>query len=90
MIATANDPLALDSAVLKRPGRFDRVVHFPNPSSQLRRDYFIKMHSESITRGWPLQSQNLMGCPSPNFARPTFWLDNSHSWAEATFPPRDC
>jgi SpoVK/Ycf46/Vps4 family AAA+-type ATPase len=46
VIATANDPLALDPAVLKRPGRFDRVIHFPSPSERLRRDYFRKMHPD--------------------------------------------
>jgi hypothetical protein len=44
VIATANEPSVLDPAILKRPGRFDRVVHFPNPSAPLRRDYFLKMH----------------------------------------------
>jgi ATP-dependent 26S proteasome regulatory subunit len=42
-IATANDPLALDNAILKRPGRFDRVALFANPTPQLRQQYFAKM-----------------------------------------------
>jgi SpoVK/Ycf46/Vps4 family AAA+-type ATPase len=42
-IATANDPLALDPAILKRPGRFDRVVLFANPQAELRHRYFAKM-----------------------------------------------
>jgi ATP-dependent 26S proteasome regulatory subunit len=29
VVATANDPTCLDPAILKRPGRFDRVVQFP-------------------------------------------------------------
>jgi ATP-dependent 26S proteasome regulatory subunit len=45
-VATANEPTILDPAVLKRPGRFDRVVHFPNPSSVLRREYFVRMHNQ--------------------------------------------
>lgn len=44
-VATANEPTILDPAVLRRPGRFDRVVHFPNPSSALRREYFVQMHN---------------------------------------------
>ena len=44
-IATANDPSALDAAILKRPGRFDRVINFPNPSALLRREYFCRMHA---------------------------------------------
>jgi hypothetical protein len=40
VVATANEPAILDPAILRRPGRFDRVVHFPNPSSDLRREYF--------------------------------------------------
>jgi SpoVK/Ycf46/Vps4 family AAA+-type ATPase len=40
-VATANEPTALDPAILRRPGRFDRVVCFANPSSELRRRYFV-------------------------------------------------
>jgi len=51
VIATANEPSVLDPAILKRPGRFDRVVHFPNPCAQLRRDYFLKMHPRLDRQG---------------------------------------
>jgi hypothetical protein len=40
VVATSNEPVLLDPAILKRPGRFDRVVHFPPPSQQLRTSYF--------------------------------------------------
>jgi hypothetical protein len=43
-LATANDPSALDSAILKRPGRFDRVVLFSDPTAELRHRYFVQMH----------------------------------------------
>lgn len=43
-IATANDPTALDPAILRRPGRFDRVILFGDPTAELRRQYFIQMH----------------------------------------------
>lgn len=43
VIATGNDPAVLDPAILRRPGRFDRVVHFPNPTAELRARYFTKM-----------------------------------------------
>jgi ATP-dependent 26S proteasome regulatory subunit len=33
----------LDPAILRRPGRFDRVVHFPNPSPELRQEYFRRI-----------------------------------------------
>jgi ATPase family associated with various cellular activities (AAA) len=39
VVATANDPSALDPAILRRPGRFDRVVAFPAPTSELRKRY---------------------------------------------------
>src|SRR5271163_2121110 len=45
MVATANDPIALDPAILRRPGRFDRVVEFPAPDGGLRADYFRKFVS---------------------------------------------
>jgi ATP-dependent 26S proteasome regulatory subunit len=47
-VATANEPTILDPAILRRPGRFDRVVHFPNPSAVLRREYFCRMHEQFL------------------------------------------
>ncbi len=53
-IATANDPSLLDPAILRRPGRFDRVVHFSAPDAELRREYLARMHpqltEESLAR----------------------------------------
>jgi hypothetical protein len=46
VVATANDPAALDPAILRRPGRFDRVVCFPNPNADLRQKYFQTMNPE--------------------------------------------
>jgi SpoVK/Ycf46/Vps4 family AAA+-type ATPase len=43
VVATANDPLCLDPAILKRPGRFDRVVQFRNPDAHLRREYYRRL-----------------------------------------------
>ncbi len=43
VVATANDPTCLDPAILKRPGRFDRVVHFRNPDAHLRREYYQRL-----------------------------------------------
>ncbi len=45
VIATANEPTALDPAILRRPGRFDRLIHFPNPDDLLRLEYFRRMNS---------------------------------------------
>ncbi len=42
VVATANNPTALDPAILGRPGRFDRIVEFPVPDSQLRSTYVRK------------------------------------------------
>ena len=41
VVATANEPSLLDPAILRRPGRFDRVVSFPNPNRQLRKSFFL-------------------------------------------------
>jgi hypothetical protein len=46
VVATANQPSLLDPAILRRPGRFDRVVNFPNPSATLRDAYFRHMNSD--------------------------------------------
>jgi len=43
IVATANDPERLDPAILNRPGRFDRVVEFRNPSAEVRAGYFQKI-----------------------------------------------
>jgi ATP-dependent 26S proteasome regulatory subunit len=44
VVATANEPTILDPAILRRPGRFDRVIHFPNPSAELRRRYLQRLN----------------------------------------------
>jgi hypothetical protein len=44
VVATANDPTVLDSAILRRPGRFDRVVALPAPDRELRLRYFSKFN----------------------------------------------
>jgi AAA+ superfamily predicted ATPase len=43
VVATANAPTCLDAAILKRPGRFDRVVQFRNPNADLRREYYQRL-----------------------------------------------
>jgi hypothetical protein len=43
VVATANHPEHLDEAILRRPGRFDRVVHFPLPDAALRERYLTKL-----------------------------------------------
>lgn len=42
VVATANNPTALDPAILGRPGRFDRIVEFPVPDCRLRSTYLRK------------------------------------------------
>ncbi len=44
VVATANDPTCLDPAILKRPGRFDRVVQLRNPDADLRREYYGRLN----------------------------------------------
>ena len=44
-IATANEPSLLDPAILRRPGRFDRVILFGPPSPELRQEYLEKIHA---------------------------------------------
>jgi hypothetical protein len=41
--ATANHPERLDPAILRRPGRFDRVVPFQPPKAELRRGYLLML-----------------------------------------------
>ena len=46
IVATANEPTLLDPAILRRPGRFDRVVHFANPTTELRLRYLLRFNAE--------------------------------------------
>jgi len=46
VVATANEPTALDPAILRRPGRFDRVVLFPNPTAELRLLYLRRLNGQ--------------------------------------------
>jgi SpoVK/Ycf46/Vps4 family AAA+-type ATPase len=46
--ATANDSTILDPAILRRPGRFGRVVNFPNPSGELRYQYLRRLNPRLI------------------------------------------
>jgi SpoVK/Ycf46/Vps4 family AAA+-type ATPase len=43
-VATANNPDCLDPVIVKRPGRFDRVVRFRNPDANLRRQYYLRLN----------------------------------------------
>jgi hypothetical protein len=46
--ATANHPEQLDPAILRRPGRFDRVVLCPTPKPELRNEYLQKLAGNSL------------------------------------------
>lgn len=50
IIATANHPEKLDPAILRRPGRFDRVVPFQPPNIDLRRQYFSMLTDSCLDR----------------------------------------
>lgn len=45
VVATANNPEILDPAIRRRPGRFDAVVLFDNPTREFRMKYLEKMFS---------------------------------------------
>jgi ATP-dependent 26S proteasome regulatory subunit len=48
VVATANDPTTLDPAILKRPGRFDRVAAFRSPSFDLRAAYLRRLTQKAL------------------------------------------
>jgi ATP-dependent 26S proteasome regulatory subunit len=48
VVATANDPGALDEAILRRPGRFDRAVPFRAPSEDLRRKHLARLDLDAL------------------------------------------
>lgn len=43
VVATANNPEPLGAALVKRPGRFDRVAHFAPPAPNLRQRYLARL-----------------------------------------------
>ena len=43
VVATANEPTALDPAILRRPGRFDRVIACRPPTAKLRLEYLCHL-----------------------------------------------
>lgn len=47
-VATANDSTTLDPAILKRPGRFDRLAAFPSPSAELRGQYLRRLAGDGL------------------------------------------
>ena len=59
--ATANDPTALDSAILQRPGRFDRVVAFAPPTAVLRRCYWLSLNPQLSGSGFEHVIQQTQG-----------------------------
>jgi hypothetical protein len=48
VVATANDPGALDTALLRRPGRFDRAAPFRTPPADLRREHLRRLGQETL------------------------------------------
>ena len=44
IIASANHPKVLDSAILQRPGRFDRIIEIANPDIEQRQRYITKLY----------------------------------------------
>jgi AAA+ superfamily predicted ATPase len=61
VVATANEPTILDPAILRRPGRFDRVIHFPNPSTELRQRYLQQLNPSLPARHLKLSVEDSEG-----------------------------
>lgn len=49
VIATANHPEDIDSALINRPSRFDTIIELTNPSEALRFEYLKKLFSKDFT-----------------------------------------
>ena len=82
VVATANDPTCLDPAILKRPGRFDRVVQFRNPMQIYAANTTSGLAPISMGSRLRSLSSRPKGCPSPNYGNPTSWgLSRRSRWA---------
>jgi transitional endoplasmic reticulum ATPase len=63
VVATANDQTALDAAILRRPGRFDRAVLFQKPTTEIRRKYLARLAGNVLgkeTLDWAAHQTNQM------------------------------
>jgi ATP-dependent 26S proteasome regulatory subunit len=73
VVATANDPTCLDPTILKRPGRFDRMVQFRNPGADLRRQYYRRLSPTLAGEQLEIAIEKMEGFSSPNCAKPISW-----------------
>ena len=48
-VATANDPSLLEKNLLDRPGRFDRIIVFPRPAPEQRRELISRFSRLELT-----------------------------------------
>jgi ATPase family protein associated with various cellular activities (AAA) len=48
VVATANDTSLLGGALVKRPGRFDRVAKFPIPTPALRQEHLVRLSVQML------------------------------------------
>jgi SpoVK/Ycf46/Vps4 family AAA+-type ATPase len=83
VVATANDPTCLDAAILKRPGRFDRVVQFRNPDPDLRREYYQRLSPVLTGDQFEIAIEKTEGCSFAQL-RETYILG-----AQSAFPARE-
>lgn len=51
VVATANHPEDLDEAILKRPGRFDRVIRFALPDAAMRSRILTDLYAAESPSG---------------------------------------
>lgn len=58
-IATTNHPRKLDPAMLERPSRFDRKIHFDLPGRRQRRQFLIRMLSLQKAEGPQISPKQL-------------------------------
>jgi len=73
VVATANDPTCLDPAILKRPGRFDRVVQFRNPDADLRRQYYQRLNLTLAGERFEISIEQTEGFSFAQLREPTYW-----------------
>jgi ATP-dependent 26S proteasome regulatory subunit len=71
LTVATNEPTILDPATLRKPGCFDRVVCFPNPSAVLRHEYFCRMHEQFLAADLDSVVCESEAFPLLSSARPT-------------------
>ena len=86
IVATANNLAPLSGALVKRPGRFDRVAQFPTPTADLRQRYLAHLSAGTIDGAATAEASMAMDRFSYAQIRETYILAGQFAFDRADDP----